>query len=103
MPTYRLVVTSEAELDLAEGHSWYEEQAGLGYEFMSAVDSQFEFIESQPLACLAVAHGIRRSVIKRFPYIVYYAISGEIIDILAVWHGSRNQEQLLISRLGIGQ
>lgn len=101
MPTYRLVVTNEAELDLAEGYCWYEEQAQLGVAFMAVADKEFEFIEANPFACPVVAHGIRRAVIQRFPYNVYYSINGEFVDVLAVWHGSRDQERLLATRLGV--
>ena len=41
MPNYRLVVTSEAEIDLVEVFEWYEEQAGFGREIMAAVEHQF--------------------------------------------------------------
>lgn len=97
---HRLVITDEAELDIAEAYRWYEEQAGLGRTFLDAVGIQLGMIQSHPFACAAIAYEVRRSVIRRFPYNLYYAVNGEFIDILAIWHGSRDQERLLASRLG---
>lgn len=103
MPNYRLVVTSEAEFDLVEAFNWYEEQAAFGRVFMAAVEQQFEVIKSQPHGFLVINHGVRRAVIQRFPYVVYYSIHGDSINVLAVWHSSRNLEKLLVSRLGFLQ
>jgi plasmid stabilization system protein ParE len=99
MPAYQLVVTDDAEFDMAKARQWYEEQAGLGSAFLACIDKQLAFIESQPLATPIVAYGIRRSVVTRFPYNIYYAINDGYINILAVWHGSRDQARLL-SQLG---
>lgn len=102
MPGYQLVVTDGAELDIADARRWYQEQAGLGSAFVGCVGEQLEFIELQPFVTPVVAHGIRRSVVARFPYNIYYAINGQFISILAVWHGSRDQERLLSQLAGIG-
>jgi toxin ParE1/3/4 len=56
-------------------------------------------IESTPLLYPVVAHDIRRAVMGQFPYNIYYVVNQGLIDILAVWHGSRNQEKWLLSRL----
>ena len=74
MPAYQLVITDSAELDIAEARRWYQEQAGLGSAFIACIGKQLESIEFQPFAAPVVAHGIRRSVITRFPYNIYCAI-----------------------------
>lgn len=100
MATFRLVVTPEAELDIAKGYRWYEEQARLGNAFVAAVDERFAHISSYPWACPVVEQDIRRALIRRFPYNAYYTINGHVIHILAVWHGQMDQRRLLASRLG---
>jgi plasmid stabilization system protein ParE len=95
VPVYQLVITDDAELDIAEARQWYQEQAGLGSAFVACIDQQLEFIGFQPFVTPIVAHGIRRAAVIRFPYNIYYAINGEFINILAVWHGSRDQGRLL--------
>jgi plasmid stabilization system protein ParE len=100
MPAYRLVITDDAELDIAEARRWYQEQAGLGADFVDRIGKKLDFVEQQPLATPVVAHGIRRAVVTRFPYNIYYAINGQFINVLAVWHGSRDQGRLLSQLTG---
>ena len=95
MPAHQLVITHGAEQDIAEAKQWYEEQAGLGATFLSSIEVKLEFIELQPFAMPVITHNIRRSVVRRFPYNIYYSINGEFINIFAVWHGSRDQGRLI--------
>lgn len=61
-----LVVTAEAERDIAEAFSWYEEQrVGLGEELVTCLDASLQGIKRM--------HGIayrkfRRALVRRFPY-----------------------------------
>ena len=59
--------------DLAAGFGYYEEQAeGLGDKFLTAVDSAFDAIERYP-EMFAQVHGeVRRAVVSRFPYAVFW-------------------------------
>ncbi|MDP3293923.1 MAG: type II toxin-antitoxin system RelE/ParE family toxin [Nevskia sp.] len=94
MGSFRLVITDEAETDIDDAFRWYQEQAGLGSDFLDALEERLRFIEHQPLALAEVSDGIRRSVVVRFPYHIYYMVNGRFIDILAVWHGSRDTVSL---------
>lgn len=85
-----------------KARQWYQAQADLGPAFVACIDKQLEFIELQPFATPVLPHGIRRSVVARFPYNIYYAINGQFINILAVWHGSRDQKRLLSQLAGMG-
>jgi toxin ParE1/3/4 len=91
---HNLVVTEEAEADIREGFRWYQRQAGLGKDFVAEVEERLAFIEQSPFAYQVIEQGIRRAVVHRFPYNVYYMISGSRINVLAVWPGSRSQGRL---------
>ena len=68
-----LVVAPEAELDIAEAYVWYESRrTGLGEEFLGSVDASMESIRRQPETCPVVHEAYRRSLIRRFPYAVFY-------------------------------
>ena len=68
-----LVIAPEAELDIAEAYVWYEgRRAGLGEEFLSSVDACLENIRRRPEMYPVVHEGFRRSLIRRFPYAVFY-------------------------------
>ncbi len=45
----RIIITPEAEQDLKDAFSWYEEKrTGLGHDFLLQVDAAIEFIERNP-------------------------------------------------------
>jgi plasmid stabilization system protein ParE len=80
----RIEILSEAEQDLREGFSFYEAQAeGLGTYFL---DSLFSDIDSLQLhAGIHAQHfGYHRLLSKRFPYAIYYRLSGATVRIYAV-------------------
>ncbi|MAS10337.1 type II toxin-antitoxin system RelE/ParE family toxin [Endozoicomonas sp. G2_2] len=81
-----LIVLPEAEADLEEAFSWYEEQRpGLGSEFLDEVSAAFNRICAYPRACPSVEANIRRGFTHRFPYSVYFELEASIY-VFAVLH-----------------
>jgi plasmid stabilization system protein ParE len=86
-----LVIAPEAELDIAEAYVWYEgRRAGLGEEFLSAVDACVESIRRRPEMYPVVHDDYRRALTRRFPYAVFYEHSAARVTIYAVFHTSRD-------------
>ena len=89
-----LLIAPEAELDIAEAYVWYEgRRAGLGEEFLSSVDACLESIRRRPEMCPVVHEGYRRSLIRRFPYAVFYEQSEATVAIYAVFHTSSDPDK----------
>lgn len=87
---YRIVVRPEAENDLKEAYFWYEDKRqGLGYDFLLHVDAGLNFIVRNPNIHPTEYKGIRRHLIKRFPYKIIYLVEKEKLIVLAVFHGKR--------------
>lgn len=85
------IVSPEAEDDLAEAKRWYDNrQYGLGTELVECVDEAFATITRLPLVPAPVFEGLRRVLVRRFPYAVYYRVSDDRIDVVAVYHTSRD-------------
>lgn len=81
----------QAEQDLADAATWYEEQRqGLGHEFLDEVLTMLSNIAKNPLIYPDVYRSIRRAVIQRFPFSVYFRVESATIVVVAVMHGSRN-------------
>ncbi len=81
----------EAEQDLADAATWYEEQlAGLGHQFLDRVLQTFSAISETPLMYPVVHRNTRRALIYRFPFGVYYRVEDTAIVVIAVMHGSRD-------------
>lgn len=77
--------------DLAAGFRYYEGQAeGLGERFLVAVNSVFDAIERYP-EMFAQIHGeVRRALVSRFPYGVFYRMESRRVVVLAVLHTARD-------------
>jgi len=77
--------------DLAGAYGWYEGQrAGLGEEFLGAVDASFDAIEQFPEMFARVHGEVRRAVVSRFPYAVFYRVEPKRVVVLAVLHMARD-------------
>ena len=88
---YRATIRPEAENDLKEAFSWYEDKRqGLGHDFLLQVDAGLKLIERNPKIYSPEHKGTRKHVIKRFPYKVVYLVEKERIIVLAVIHGKRS-------------
>ena len=81
----------EAEADLADAKKWYDERReGLGSEFIEKVDDAFQTIQRILLVPHIVFNDLRRILLRRFPYAVFYRVSESRITIVAVYHTSRD-------------
>ena len=77
--------------DLAGAYGWYEEQrAGLGEEFLAAVDTTFDAIERIPEMFRRVHGEVRRANVSRFPYAVFYRIDPKSVVVLTILHTARD-------------
>ncbi len=91
MTEYRLVAGPRVDLDVAATYQWYEnEQPGLGLEFLDQLRSTYDRIAARPFQYQDLRSGIRRALLRRFPYAVYFAVEGDLVIVLAVLHASRD-------------
>lgn len=86
-----LIIRPEAEHDLADAREWYRSQLpGLDDEFLVEIDELFDRIRKTPRLYAEDYKSVRRVAVRRFPYVIYYRITGESVEVLAVLHGSRD-------------
>jgi len=65
---------------------------GLGDRFAGTVRDQVERIAEMPEMYGEVADGVRATLLRHFPYVVYYRIDNDRVVILSVTHGRRAQQ-----------
>ena len=67
---------------------------GLGFQFLTEVESAVESLAVQPLRYACVRGPFRRCLVNRFPYAVIFSYeqSADQIYILAVMHTSRKPD-----------
>jgi plasmid stabilization system protein ParE len=81
----------EAEAEFREAIYWYEHQRrGLGSEFILCIDEAVERIRRSPDTYPKVHKSIRRIVVRRFPFAVFYEVVGIQIRVLAIYHSRRD-------------
>ena len=89
--TLAAVFRPEAQADLLQTRDWYEQQQpGLGEAFSVAMDEAVIKIEAMPQMYAMVFHEVRRGKLRRFPYLIYYRVLSNRIEVIAVLHGSRD-------------
>ena len=91
MTEYVLISETRADLDVESAFAWYEnERTGLGLGFLGELRAAYDRIAGGPLGYQALRSGIRRALLRRFPYAVYFVIEGDAVVVIAVLHASRD-------------
>jgi plasmid stabilization system protein ParE len=89
----RLTYPPEAEAELLEAVQFYERRvAGLGASFLREFESAISAIEEAPERWQLMEGGLRRFLMHRFPYGIYYRVEGEELRILVVKHHRRHPD-----------
>lgn len=84
-------VRATAETDLVDAFDWYEsQQAGLGDEFLTDFEHTQSTIRQNPESFREPRRGVRRALLSRFPYAVYFLVEPERVIIFAVVHTARH-------------
>ncbi|MGY8904859.1 MAG: hypothetical protein ACKVIH_09960 [Burkholderiales bacterium] len=89
--SYGVYVRRLAELDALEAQAWYElQQSGLGTSFNDEFGHALRRLEETPLIYQKIYGSVRRVVLRRFPYLLWFVIEGKEVVVLACTHGKRS-------------
>jgi toxin ParE1/3/4 len=73
--------------------AWYDERReGLGTEFAAEVEKTIGRISREPLAFQLIENGLRQALIRRFPFMILFIDTDDQIEVVAVFHTSRNPQ-----------
>lgn len=82
-----VVLLPEAAQDVIDAYEWYEARSpGLGSEFLRNLDACFSLIERNPEISSRVYKSFRRTLVRRFPFAVFYEIAPEALVVYSVFH-----------------
>lgn len=85
-------VVPPAREELSAAIEWYEAQSpGLGLEFLTFVDDAFEAIAHAPAGYPVWDNDerVRRFVLDKFPYAIFYRERPHLIEVIAIAHTAR--------------
>ena len=90
MTPFSVQVLPEAEEEFREAFLWYFERSPIAADafrtlVVEAIDSLIERADIWP----ATPEGLRYLVLNRFPYTVWYDLSGTVATVLAIAHQHR--------------
>jgi plasmid stabilization system protein ParE len=86
--SFTLRVRDEAEEDLLQGCEWYAiRRSGMGDRLLDAIDLLLQRIAAHPEQWAEGFRGIRRAIIPRFPYVIYFLVEGSLVEVIAISHG----------------
>ena len=88
--TLQLIIGLEAHRDIEESGLYYESRrVGLGDRFLAEVDDLLLRVSSNPLQFPEVGDRVRRGLLRRFPYAVYFLVDKQAVTVLACLHQHR--------------
>jgi len=92
--SYKLILRQEAERDLAETYKWYNDKVtGLGSDFLAVVERALESIQENPARFSHIHREVRRALLHRFPYGIFFFLEDEKVVVLGVMHTARDPEK----------
>lgn len=89
--SYLVRIRPSAESDIEKAYSWYENQRpGLGRQFTEELEIVFDRLAETPLIYADIYKGVRRALIRRFPFAVFFLTTESEVRVLAVVRMTRN-------------
>ena len=93
--SFSVVFRRIAKREFDDVISWYQDRReGLGREFSVAIEQQLGRIALSPNQFACVRGDVRRAVLQRFPYSIYFIVEDDRIVVLAIFHARRDPNQL---------
>ena len=86
-----VVLRDVAESEFDEAFDWYDaRRIGLGAEFAAEVQRTFDSLAANPRMHRITFADVRMAVVRRFYYCIYYRPHVDRIEVIAVFHPSRD-------------
>lgn len=91
MAKYKLIILEIAVSEFEDACLYYNNQLpGLGFEFEEEIFALLALINDNPLLFPIKFAFIHEAVVRRFPFVINYEITGKIIIISAIFHSKQS-------------
>ena len=86
-------VVARTRTELREARDWYDNQApGTGRRLVESVDELLSRIRETPELYAAIHRDIRRAIVPRFPYGVFYRDLTDVVLVIGIVHLHRHPD-----------
>jgi len=90
---YPLQIIPTAEADITRAEDWYRNiSSALGDRFLVSVRAALSTIQKSPKLFAVRYADIRMSMVKGFPYLIFYRFNEEYVSVLAFYHSHTDPE-----------
>ena len=87
---YRIVLTPDARADIGSAVHWYQgKDPDAAFRFLLETQATINRIKQYPKSFPFVRGALRRAVLDRFPFSIYFYLKNEIVSVIAVVHQRR--------------
>jgi plasmid stabilization system protein ParE len=91
---YSIHFSPAVEDDVLSAFTWYADKApGLGEEFLRVFYAKTSEISLSPHIYSIVFNDVRRSLLKRFPYAIYFRVTETSVHVYGLLHCAREPSQ----------
>jgi len=88
---YQLKLKPEVYTDIKVAYDWYESQrVGLGEDFLLTLEESYSKITRTPKVYQLIYKIVRRKLLRRFPYGVFFVLKNDEIIVIAIMHTRTN-------------
>jgi plasmid stabilization system protein ParE len=92
----RFILATEAEADALDAFAFYESrQDGLGQRFRDHLGVAIARIQAAPERYPVVYKDLRRRLVERFPYAVFYRMYPGVVVVVSVMHVKMSPRRLI--------
>lgn len=86
-------LTKAAEDDLREAREWYGREApNVAPDFRRQVRETHRHIGENPWQYPDAHRGVRRALVHRFPYAIFYRLQADVVQVIAITHQAREPD-----------
>jgi len=90
---FKIDLSDEAEKDFEESYNYYLDQnEKVADKFYNEVNKSLDAISTNPDIYVLFFKDIKKYVLKKFPFIIYYQFKDLVVKVIAIFHTSRNPE-----------
>ena len=91
---FEIKIRPEAEGDLKEAYSYFEQcRTGLGADFILCVEDSLSKIARNPEQYPIVYKAFHRTLVRRFPYGIFYEVREDAVIVFAIMHCAREPKK----------